>query len=257
MSDFCKSGTLADPTYFTSAQINTNLGQTSDSGTAISIKYLKIDAQGYLTNEATTPPAIAVDGTDPSICNNIATTFELTYEVTEGFKLLKPVLTIFWRESFTFSNSWFKFTYSFIPKPVLPTTTTTTETTESQLKNIVASTGNIGYNLFDYVIFGQNVRSSTNEFLGVRVETPVSSFRFKDIYGNCLDYSDGKETFSEETELLSLGKSKIMSCRFRTTTANQVSNRCNKLEIQSKFFLKYFLFRDLFETECYIKIRNC
>lgn len=150
------------------------------------------------------------------------------YNVTKDFQLQTPVMNIYWRESFTFLNSWFSFMYSFIPKPVI-------STEDKALENIVASTGNIGYNIDDYVIFGQNTRSNTADFLGVRVEQPITSLKVRDIYGNCLDSAEGKFSYSEKTELLRVGRRQLISCRLRVSTPAELTNRCNKLEIQSKF----------------------
>ena len=223
-SDFCVQGEIGDPRYFVSARLGAEPVDSSSTATVpITLVYYKIDVNGNYQGEEAPPDVITWDAAS-STCSNFVTSIELIYDVLDTAVISSATINVYWRESFVFQNTWFKFVYNIIPKPPADPESTT---------NLVYSSGSIGYNFGDYVPFGQVTTSTSKQFLGVRVQTPVTSFRFKDLQGNCLIDNTDNPPYSEEVDFLKVGHSKLYSCKIEISQANQMRDFCNTLTIQS------------------------
>ena len=223
IAQFCAAGTLADPLYFQGSNLNSAVYINSTTDLPITIQYHLIDANGQYAGLQTAAPAAISFNAATSVCTNFVASIQLSYKVANTSVIQDAVMRVYYRASLTFTSPWQKFVFSVIPEPV-----------DLGGRRMVLVRPGLGYKFGDYVPFGTWLSSADLDFTGVRTEVPVSSFRFKDYQGRCLLYDAARPFFSEDSEVLRLGQSKLRSCKVVLNSANEMSNFCNKLSIQCK-----------------------
>lgn len=216
LSSWCTTGTLADPTYFSSVTFQ-SLNTTTSTAVTPTVTYYKYLTSGVFSGQET-PSAISLSG---NVCSNqqVFTQFEITYNTSDEISAV--AIYVYWIASIDYGTTGSVLgTFGF---DILNKDSSTTGDT-------FYANGTPGYNMTDPTIIGQ-IAASTTTFTGVTAEIPVFLLSVADRDGNCLSYDSSGYIWSDRNSVIEFGKSKLISCKYTATSSSNFESNCANLNI--------------------------